>query len=118
MSEWKTTIRVSAREAKVLVTDEQGDELLRARLPRRVDHPRALLTVLEGLALWSGSPLYTVLSVGGPARGTYDRDLFGGVLWPIDSALVRVHVLDERPRRRIRGLGGFQEVLLLHGSVR
>jgi hypothetical protein len=55
MSCWKTTVRVESREAKLLVTDEEGDEVMRARLPLHPDHPRALLTLLEALALWSGS---------------------------------------------------------------
>jgi predicted NBD/HSP70 family sugar kinase len=67
MSCWKATIRVGSREAKLLVTDKEGDELMRARLPSHPDHPRALLTLLEALALWSGSPSVAAISVAASA---------------------------------------------------
>jgi hypothetical protein len=114
MSCWKTTIRVGCREAKLLVTDELGDEVLRARLPHHPGHPRALLTLLEGIALWSGSPVTAAISVAASARRSCDRDLFGGVLWPADSALVRLHFVDRRRPRRLRGLGDFRDLLATH----
>jgi hypothetical protein len=114
MSCWKTTVRVESREAKLLVTDEEGDEVMRARLPLHPDHPRALLTLLEALALWSGSPATAAISVAASARRSCDRDLFGGALWPADSALVRLHFVFPRRPRRLRGLGDFRKVLAVH----
>ena len=114
MSCWKTTIRVRCHETLLLVTDELGDEMLRARLPRRPDHPRALLTLLEGIALWSGSPVTVAISVAVSAQAICDRDLFGDALWPADSALVRLRFVEHRRRRRLRGLGDFRAVLALH----
>jgi hypothetical protein len=115
MSGWRTTIRVTSREVKVLVTDEVGDEVIRARLPARADHPRSLLTLLESLALWSGSPVTAAISVAGSAQTFFDRDLFGGSLWPAASALVRLCFVEPRRPRRLRGLGSFRDVLSLHG---
>lgn len=116
MSDWRTTIVVSCREVKLLVTDGLGDEVLRARLPARPEHPRALLSLLEGVALWSGSPVTAAISVVGQARSFFDRDLFGGDWWPADSALVRLSYIDRRRARRLRGLGCFRDVLAVHGS--
>ena len=61
---WPTTLRITREEVKVLVTSREGDDLLKARLPIRSHHPRALCTLLEGVALWSGEPVYAVISVG------------------------------------------------------
>ena len=114
---WQTTIRVSNQQVKMVVTDEMSDEVIRARLPCRPDHPRSLLTLLESLALWSGSPLAAVISVAASARACCDRDLFGGALWPVDSALVRLSFVDPQRGRRLRGLGSFRDVLSLHRRV-
>jgi hypothetical protein len=111
---WKTTMRVNHLEVKLLVTDEEGKECLRARLPHRPEHPRALLTLLEGLALWSGAPLTAAVSVAGSARTSCDSMLFGGVVWPAESALVHVQYVDTVQPRRLRGLGSFREVLRAH----
>ena len=56
MALWPTMLRIG-EELKLLVTSPEGDDLLKARLPVRPPHPRALLTLLEGMALWSGEPL-------------------------------------------------------------
>ena len=56
MALWPTTLRIGGKELKLLVTSPEGDDLLKARLPIRPPHPRALLTLLEGVALWSGEP--------------------------------------------------------------
>jgi len=54
MALWPTMLRIGGKELKLLVTSPEGDDLLKARLPVRPPHPRALLTLLEGVALWSG----------------------------------------------------------------
>jgi hypothetical protein len=112
MSTWSTTLRVTDT-VKLLITDEEGNDLLRARLPRRCYHPRALLTLLEGLALWGGTPLTAVISVDDSA-GRSDADLFGGQLWPAESALVRFDFHRSCQQLRLRGLGDFRDVLVIH----
>jgi hypothetical protein len=51
MALWPTMLRIGGKELKLLVTSPEGDDLLKARLPVRPPHPRALLTLLEGVAL-------------------------------------------------------------------
>lgn len=114
MNSWRTTILVTNREVKLLVTDGMGDELMRARLPGRPDHPRSFLTLLEGIALWNGSPVSAAISVVGKGPGFFGRDLFGDVLSPIDSALVHLEFLTGHKPRRLRGTGSFRDVLRLH----
>jgi hypothetical protein len=64
MAQWPTTIRIGAEDLKLLVSSPEGDDRIKARLPIRSSHPRALLTLLEGVALFSGEPLYAVISAG------------------------------------------------------
>jgi len=116
MSQFRATIGLG-REVKLLVTDEMGDEVVRARLPFLPDHPRALLTLLEGLALWCGSPLTAAVSVARSARYSCDRELFGGAFGPADSALVRFFVVERHRPRRLRGMGDFRELLSLRSEV-
>lgn len=47
MHDWETVLRVRRREALLLTTCEMGD-VLKARLPLSPQHPRALVTLLEG----------------------------------------------------------------------
>jgi hypothetical protein len=62
MAQWPTTIRIGAQDLKLLVTSPQGDDQIKARLLLRPAHPRALLSLLEGVALFSGEPLIVVIS--------------------------------------------------------
>jgi hypothetical protein len=39
MAQWPTTIRIEAEDLKLLVTDAQGDDQIKARLPLRPRHP-------------------------------------------------------------------------------
>lgn len=112
MSNWATTVRMSDT-IKLLITDEDGNDVLRARLPRRCAHPRALLTLLEGLALWSGEPLTAVISADDSVRHP-TTDLFGGQLWPAESALVQFDYHHRCQQLRLRGLGDFRDVLAIH----
>ena len=113
MERWQATLRLT-RTVKLLITNAEGDEVLRARLPRRCDHPRALLTLLEGLALWSGAPLIAAVSVDDSVRHLSDAHLFGGQVWPAESALVRVEFCRRRRPARLRGLGSFRDLLADH----
>jgi hypothetical protein len=109
---WKGSVRVTTHEVKVLVASAEQGDLLKARLPLGAQHPRALLTLLEGLALWRGQPLPVVVS----AASADDRrpcwsgsGLFGDELWPGESLLVRYEVEDRASRpRRLVGLGDFR----------
>lgn len=118
MDRWKVTIRITTRAVKVLVTDSLGEEMVRARLPLSPDHPRSLLTLLEGLALWNGAPVTAAISVADGVRPFCGRDLFGGTMWPGESALVRLDFVRAGKVRRLRGLGSFRDVIKAHGLER
>jgi hypothetical protein len=53
---WQCTLHVARHQATLLVTNAPHD-LLKAQLDSHPSHPRALLTLLEGLSLWQGEPL-------------------------------------------------------------
>ncbi len=106
MSCWNTTLEVTPEAVWLLVRDAQGDEVLKALLPGSPRHPRALLTLLEALALWSGEVLCAAICADGtvvPSPGSHEEEL-----WPEESPLVRFEFLLPRGRgRRLRGVGDF-----------
>ena len=105
---WQCSLRVAPGGVNLLLTAPSGD-LLKARLAPQPRHPRALLTLLEGLSLWVGAPLRVVLSVDESCRGLHDSMLFGDELWPAESPLVTFDVAARGGRRaRLRGLGDFR----------
>jgi hypothetical protein len=112
MGPWSGTVRVTTREVKLLVYDPHEGDLLKARLPPEAQHPRALLTLLEGLALWRGQPLRVTVSAtsAGDGRPIWcDSGLFGDELWPAESQLVRYNLGCRASRpRRVVGLGDFR----------
>ena len=68
MAKWKSVLGVTRDAVRVLVITTDGDDILKAHLPVYPEHPRALLTVLEGLALWHGAPLCAVISADVPVN--------------------------------------------------
>jgi hypothetical protein len=112
MAQWPSTIRIGAEDLKLLVSSPQGDDLIKARLPIRPPHPRALLTLLEGVALFSGEPLYAVISAGADRDAWLGSERWCEDLWPAESPLVRFDfaIPPPRPRRTLRGVGDFRTV--------
>ena len=107
-------IEVKTHAARCLVTDSQHNELLKALLPSHPSHPRALLTLLEGLALWSDRPLDAAICAASSLDPSCGEALFGRGPWPLDSALVRFHELAPAQRRRtLSGVGDFRQLRLL-----
>lgn len=111
MALWPTTLRMASRELKLLVTSPTGDDLIKARLPVPPAHPRGLLTLLEGVALWSGEPLYVVISAG-EQLDARDGAQWCEDLWPAESSLVTFDFATPpaRARRPLRGVGDFRDV--------
>ncbi len=111
MALWSTTLRIE-EELKLLVTSQEGDDLIKARLPLRPPHPRALLTMLEGIALFCGEPLCVVISAGSDPDAWLGSEQWCEDLWPAESPLVRFDftIPPPRPRRRLRGVGDFRNV--------
>ena len=115
---WSVVLSFGARGVKLLVQDE-GDDVLKAQLPGNVGHPRALLTVLEGLALWSGSRVCAAAYVDEPGAGCFDRVFFGSGPAGPESPLVEFDVQAPRQGRRPRrlsGVGDFRQLRLLEGG--
>jgi hypothetical protein len=112
MAQWPTTIRLD-QDLRLLVTDPQGQDQIKARLPLRPKHPRALLTLLEGVALYSGEPIYAVISAGNRPDDWLGCETWGDDLWPAESPLVQFDFLTPRlprPGRTLRGVGDFRAV--------
>ena len=55
-------VRPGPKITRILIQEPQGT-LLKARLPDPPEHPRALETLAEGIALWCRRPLYVALGV-------------------------------------------------------
>lgn len=110
MRDWKTVLRVTKSGVLLLVTSEAGD-LIKASLPPSPQHPRALLTLLEGLALWRGQPLQVAISVGVSSADWTGSGLFGDDLFPAESQLVQFRVEHHVSRaRRLRGVADFRRL--------
>lgn len=105
---WTSSLRVTAREATLLVMCPETGDVLKARLPMPPQHPRALLTLLEGVALFAGQPLCVAISVGPLSAPWLGSGLFGDELWPAESPLVRFVAARHVHRRRLDGLGSFR----------
>ncbi len=106
----RCTLRVTQREAQLLITHPEQGDVLKARLDSRPCHPRALLTLLEGLSLWTGRPLWVALRADERCLNGHGSMLFGDELWPGESPLVRFEVEQpgRRRGRRLDGLGDFR----------
>jgi len=107
---WRCVLRVTESEARLLVTDPETGDVLRARLPMPPRHPRALLTLLEGLALFAGERLSVVISAATSSVPWLGSGLFGDELWPPSSALVTFVVEHLGRRRRLARLGDLRTV--------
>lgn len=112
MALWPTTLRIGQQDLRLLVVSPDGDDLIKARLPVRPPHPRALLTLLEGVALWSGEPLLAAISAGRHRDAWLGCEQWGDDLWPTESALVHFDYATPPSRARgpLRGVGDFRDV--------
>lgn len=116
-------VRLLPRGSSVLVLGlgYQEEPVLKARLPLYPEHPRAAITLLEGLALWAGRRLPVAVGVSASSAGSIEALLPQGPAWC--SPLVELVWVDW-PRRRSRtprldGLGDFRDLrqLRLPGVV-
>lgn len=99
-------------EVMLLGLGYQAEPVLKARLSVRPEHPRAMITLLEGLALWAGQRLPVVVGVAASSDGSIEALLPEGPAWC--SPLVELVPVDW-PRRRLRtprldGLGDFRDL--------
>lgn len=104
----------STREqTRILATAGGSETILKARLAPTVQHPRAVPTLLEALALWQGGPVRAALVVG-------DRDDSFATRLCLDAwddhggaphySLEFIHGLRRRHRDRLDGLGRFGDL--------
>jgi hypothetical protein len=107
---WTGSLRVTTHQVSLLIEDEEKGDLMKARLPLSPGHPRALLTLLEGIALWRGQPMHVVLSAADISGRCFGSGLFGDELWPGESPLVRFSIAAPGCRKRLPGLGDFRAV--------
>lgn len=100
---WTSKLKMTTRELPLLVNSRECGDVVKARLPSRPHHPRALLTMLQGLALWSGSPMWPVISADNSVQIGCAWALFGDELWPAESQFVRFEPGVPDSRKRLRG---------------
>lgn len=107
-------VRPGPQTTRILIQEAQGT-VLKARLPDPPEHPRALETLAEGIALWCGRPLYVALGVAA------EDALCGSVGWHATmdvltrTPLVTIDPVSGPPRRPWRvadhgQLGDFRDV--------
>lgn len=108
MKRWTSCLKIHRGMVRLLVQDPHVGDVLKASLPPQTHHPRALLTLLEGLALYQGAPLSTVISVEPSCQLSRLAGLLGDELWPSESQLVRFDIVAPGRRRRLAGLGSFE----------
>ena len=110
MARWKSRLAVGRCSAQLLISSSELGDVLKARLPLPAHHARALLTLLEGAALWSGSELQPVISAGDSAPVWLGSSLFGDELWPAESQLVQFAVGGRARQTPLAGLGDFRQL--------
>lgn len=106
---WTCKLAVTRNEVQLLVRSSEGGDVLKARLqPPQPRQPPALLTILEGVALWSGSPPCAAVSADESAQRGCALGLFGDEAWQAESPLVRFEPAGRGSRRVLRGMGDFR----------
>jgi len=99
---WSAKVRLRLVRMEVTVRGPEG-ELMRASLPPTPAQPRALVTLLEGLARWQGAALHTAVAADERADwcGLLGLGLHTGEGEDLPSVLLDAHEVDPgRPRRR------------------
>lgn len=100
-------------ETRVLATTGPTETILKARLSATAQHPRALPTLLEALAMWQGKMVRAALVVDGPDGSSATRlcldawaDFGGAPLYTVEF----VHGSKRRHRDGLDGLGRFHDL--------
>lgn len=73
---WWMAVTPGPMRTRVVVMNEQGRSVLKARLPHGPSHPQALQRLSEALAMWCGGPVRVVLAVEGPEAFCITRRWF------------------------------------------
>ena len=97
---WSATLEVTPHAITVVVREPEGADVVTAVFSGYPDHPRALLTLLEGLALWS-APMCAAISAAHPVSHSLGLGSCGDLeRWPEERALVSVQCVETARRRR------------------
>lgn len=98
---------------RVLATAGPTETILKARLSATAQHPRAVPTLLEALAMWQGMQVRAALVVGGADDSSATRlcldawaDFGGAPLYSLELVPGRKH----RHRDPLGGLGRFHDL--------
>jgi len=110
MEKWQASLRIEPARVRLLVTGEETGDLLKAVLPMGPQHPRAMLTLLEGVALYRGERLDVAVIAEDDCPPWLGSELFGDALWPAESQLVRYRAVVRGNRQRVSGLGDFSSL--------
>lgn len=99
---------------RVLVQNGPEETLLKARLPRSPRHPRAIETLCEALALWSGQRVCAALVADGSETSCGTKpwlDTFDAIArTPLFEIQFVSSVRPTRERDRLEGLGSFRDL--------
>jgi len=110
-------IRLLPRGSEVLMlgVGMLEETVLKARMPSSPGHPRAVIDVLEGLALWSGRRLPVVVGVTASSSRCIEDLLPAGPAWcsPLVELVPVDHPMRRRRPPRLDGVGDFRELLRL-----
>lgn len=106
-----------------ILVQETRRAVLKARLPDAPQHPRALETLAEGVALWCGRPLYVALGVAAADALCVSPHWHATVDVLTRTPLVIIEPVIGPPRPPWRadgrgGLGDFRGVRQLRGRGR
>jgi hypothetical protein len=102
-----------SEETRILATAGPKETVLKARLSSAAQHPRAVPTLLEALAMWQGIPVRAAIVVADQERSSATRLKLG---WLPDFArdpLYTLKFVDGRRRRHrdlLDGLGEFRDL--------
>lgn len=88
-------------ETRLQLSAPSARSCLRARLPPRPEHPRALITLLEAMTLWYGTPLHAVVDADAEDIRR-DPQKWAVLLGDAPELSVRVHYVSVPPSRRTR----------------
>jgi hypothetical protein len=107
-------IRPGPDRTRVVVQDGPLP-VLKARLPDAPQHPRALETLAEGIALWYGRPVYGALGVAAADALCVSPRWHATVDGLTRTALVTIELVVGRPRPPrggdgLHGLGDFADL--------
>lgn len=112
MSIWMA-LRPGPTGTRIIATQRAQETLLKARLLSEPQHPRALPTLLEALALWQGETVRAALCVDAPEAGYATRLVRDAFPLVEPTPLYHLDVVHARRRRHhddLRGMGDYRDL--------